>query len=67
MRKFLLALALAVTLSNMTLGVIYACKCTGTGGATCCGADCYKFSDGGCMCSGACPKSFAEEVVVLSQ
>ena len=65
MKKLLLTLALAVTFSNVALGIAYACKCTSKGGSTCCGSVCTANPDGGCSCSGSCPKSFAEEEEVL--
>jgi hypothetical protein len=65
MKKFLLLLTLAVTFSNVALGIAYACKCTSSGGSTCCGSVCSTFSDGSCLCTGSCPKSFAEEEEVL--
>ena len=53
MRKTLLALALALTASNLALGV-YASVCETAGGARMCGTACMTGSDGGCLCQGEC-------------
>ena len=60
MKKLLMMLAIVVTLSNVTLGVAYACSCTDTKKKTCCGSVCSANADGTCTCSGACSGSFAE-------
>lgn len=45
---------LLLTLTTASLGIAYACRCTGNGGGTCCGTDCYTDSSGNCHCSGPC-------------
>lgn len=54
MKKFILAIALLVTASNLAVGVAYAAVCKSSGGARSCGASCTPNSDGSCTCSGEC-------------
>ena len=54
MKKFILALALLVTASNLAVGVVYASVCSGTNGGRACGTDCTSMADGKCVCQGAC-------------
>ena len=54
MKKFILAIALVVTASNLAVGVAYAAVCKSSGGARSCGASCTPNSDGSCTCSGEC-------------
>lgn len=54
MKKFILALALLVTASNLAVGVAYAAVCSGTNGGRACGGDCTALANGGCACSGSC-------------
>ena len=54
MKKFILAIALLVTASNLAVGVAYAAVCKSSGGARSCGTSCTPNSDGSCTCGGAC-------------
>jgi hypothetical protein len=65
MKKLLMMLAILVTLSNVSLGVAYACSCTDNKKKTCCGSTCSANADGSCSCSGACTGSFAETEEML--
>ncbi len=54
MKKFILALALLVTASNLAVGVAYASVCSGTNGGRACGSACTALPNGGCACTGSC-------------
>lgn len=54
MKRILLALAIAVTVSNLTIGIGYSAVCQSSGGVRACGKDCVIYPDGGCNCTGTC-------------
>jgi len=54
MKKFILAIALLVTASNLAVGVVYAAVCESSKGARACGSGCTVLADGGCGCQGTC-------------
>jgi hypothetical protein len=49
MRRFLMTLMVALTLSNAALAV-YACSCSGQNGSSCSGKYCRTTSEGNCEC-----------------
>lgn len=54
MRRIILALGIAVTLCNLTIGISYASICQTAGGARACGEKCTTVPDGRCLCEGSC-------------
>ena len=54
MKKFILALALMVTASNLAVGVAYAAVCSGKSGGRACGEVCTSQPNGACACTGSC-------------
>jgi hypothetical protein len=50
MKRYLLILMAVLTLGNVTLAAVYACECTGKGGAKCSGTYCRTLADGNCEC-----------------
>lgn len=54
MKKILLTLGLLITVSNLTIGIVYSAKCQTTGGTRVCGQYCQATAGGGCECDGAC-------------
>jgi len=54
MKKFILAIALLLTASNLAAGVVYAAVCSGTNGGRACGGECTALANGGCACTGSC-------------
>ena len=64
MKKILMIAALVITLSNVAIGVAYACTCTDqTGGcwATGTGAECYHDAQGKCHCKDGTRPGLLEE------
>ena len=55
MKKIVLAIAIAVSMCNLAIGITYAAVCQDSHGDRFCGHDCQTGTDGvGCQCSGAC-------------
>ena len=53
MKKILMGIALAITLANVSAGVVYACTCydqVGSCSASGAGAECYHDAQGKCHC-----------------
>lgn len=53
MKRILLALALLVTIGNLSIGIAYSAICQ-SGGARACGTKCTTSSNGSCTCEGTC-------------
>lgn len=54
MKKLFMAIAIAVTVSNLTIGIGYAAVCQSTKKVRACGTTCATNPDGTCACSGDC-------------
>ena len=54
MKKIFMAIAIAVSVCNLTIGIGYAAVCQGTNKVRACGATCVTNPDGTCACSGNC-------------
>ena len=61
-QKTFLAVALIVTVCNLTAGIAYSAVCQSSGGARACGQSCATLSDGSCGCQGSCTKEEREWV-----
>ena len=56
MKKILLAVAIAVTACNLSLGISFAAVCQDTHGNRFCGNTCATVGGSTCACQGACSK-----------
>lgn len=54
MKNILLALTIAVTACNLTIGIGYAAVCQSTKGVRACGTTCVTNPNGTCACVGGC-------------
>lgn len=63
MKKILLAITIAVTACNLTIGIGYAAVCQSTKGARACGATCVTNPNGTCACEGGCSEEERKWVV----
>jgi len=55
MKKIVLAIAIAVSMCNLAIGITYAAVCQDTNGNRYCGQNCKTPPSGsGCQCTGTC-------------
>lgn len=54
MKRFLMIAGLLLSLCNVSLGIAYACTCSGSGGGGCSGTgECSQDTSGQCHCTDA--------------
>lgn len=57
MKKIVLAVAIAVSMCNLAIGITYAAVCQDTHGDRFCGGVCATGEGGLCACTGSCSQS----------